>query len=191
MNKRISTSNFPNKQTRHRCLFRQRCLGALPAATGSDSLPPWQRERMAILQRACERVKRLAARHGLLKSIRMVAGNLNGRWFKSDPCRALKLSPKTLTERYYAWRAAGETAAAFRFKYSCRHALFRSLVMAKFADFLIAHPHRSFESNWNIFSSRPSNFRGGWRTAERAIKASLTKADEIKARVQAGLTFQN
>jgi len=121
----------------------------------------------------------------------MVARDFNGRRFKSDPGRSLKLSRKTLLRLYYAWLVDGKSATALRLRYARRHSLFSSLVIAKFADFLICHPQRSFKGNWNIFSSRRINFRGGWRPVKRAVKLALTKADEIEAGVLAGQNLPN
>lgn len=164
--------------------------GTRPVPAGRELSPArlWQREREILLQQACKRVKGLAARHGVLKAIRIVSRSLNGRQLKFDPVRKLKLAPKTLTGLYYAWRNSGEKASVFRLKFVCKHSVFGSLVIAKFADFLIEHPHRPFESNWNIFSSRRSNFRGGWRPAKRAVRAALTKAADIQARILAAST---
>lgn len=180
------SNNLSEKQTRHRpSAFGRRSLGTGRVAARPDNLPPWQLERMAVLHRACERVKERRARgERLLRSIGKVARSLNRQPFKSDPARKLKLSPNTLLRWYYAWCANGESKAAFRLKFTACHSLFKSLVIAKFADFLMAHPRRSFRVNWNIFSSRPGNFHGRWRPAKRAVKAAMKKAAEIKARVR-------
>ena len=179
------SNNLSEKQTRHRLTAFRRSLGTGRVAARPENLPPWQLERMAILQRACERVKERRARgERLLRSIGKVARSLNGQPFKSDPARKLKLSPNTLLRWYYAWCAKGESESAFRLKFTACHSLFKALVIAKFADFLMAHPRRSFRVNWNIFSSRPGNFRGRWRPAKRAVKAAMKKAAEIKARVR-------
>lgn len=165
-------------------------IGTPLAPAGGDNLPPWQVERARILQKACQRIKGRTDRgQELLRNVRIVARSLDGRAFKTDPARRLKLTAKTLLRLFYAWRANGGTAAVFRFRYTCRHSLFTNLVMARFADFLMTHPQRSFQSNWNIFSSRRSNFRGRWRPAKRAVQAATTKAGEIAARVQAVSTF--
>lgn len=144
----------------------------------------WQQERERLLQDACQRVKRLAPKHGLLKSIKRVARCLDGRQFDCDPIRRFKLSAKTLVRLFYIWRAGGEKAAAFRMKATRKHSLFTNLVIARFADFLIRHPRRSFRSAWNIFSGRRSNFRGHWRPIKKAVRQAQMKSQEIGRRVR-------
>ncbi len=152
----------------------------------SNQIPIWQKERALLLQKACIRVKARIARGGkLLRSVRLVARSMNGRTFKSDPGRTLKLSPKTLLPLYYKWRVNGESPAVFTLYYSSRHSLFTNLVIARLADVLLAHPNRSFKSTWNVFSSHRSNFKGRWRPAKKAVRAAMKKATEIESRVRA------
>lgn len=191
----MQTQNpISEKQTRNRArtLRVRPGIGTPPASAGGDNLPPWQCERAAILQRACERVKsRVGRGAGLLRSVRVVARGNNGKRFKTDPKRTLKLSRNTLLRLYYAWHKGGETAGVFRLKFSQRHSLFTNLVILRFADFLVAHPQRTFESAWNMFSARRSNFKGRWRPVKRAVREAITKGPEIRLRVLAASTLPN
>jgi len=178
---------------RERCCTLQRtCFGTRGLAGPREILPPWQIERCQKLQVACLAVKaRLARGEKLLRSIRIVAGCFNGRTFKSDLSRRFKLSASTLTRLYYTWKNAGEKIEVFRSGHRRRYSLFTSLVIARFADHILAHPQWSIETTWKKFSSHRSNFRGSWRPAKSAIQAAMKKAKEIETRVKETAAFQN
>ena len=147
-------------------------------SAGCDTLPPWQVERCQILQAACVRIKARVARGEKFKtSIRRTAGRLNGQTFKSDLSRRLKLSVNTLIRVYYTWKKAGETIEVFQFGYARHYSLFTSLVIARFADHILAHPQWSIETCWNKFSSHLLNFRGKWRPAKKGSPGRDEKGD--------------
>lgn len=145
-----------------------------------DALPLWQRERERLLQKACESVsRRIQNGTGFMRAVRDVATYFNGRQFRSDPSRALKLSRKTLIAIFYAWREGGRKPDVFRLKYICRRPLFTDLAILRFADFLLRNPGWSLEKSWRVFSKRGGNLGRRRHMRKRAVAAALKKGDQI------------
>lgn len=159
-------------------------------------LPPWQRERAEILQRACVSFKgRIERGERRGKAARSVAYRYHRNPFKSDPTRKLQLSPTTLRRLFRAWTRNGEKASAFELHYKPRRSEFTREILIQFLDFVIASKHSSLKSAWENFCAGkpplPSCYAVRWafttgrfyelRQQVKSICAALEKLDRLRA----------
>ena len=115
----------------------------------------WQREHGEIIHQTCLRVKKLvAAGHPIQKTIRRVARGLNGKPFKCDPSRRLKLSPQSLRRWWDIWRRGGEVAAAVRLKFAAFIKPVPVQVLRRFVEYCGQRCHRSLSDAWRSFLAR-------------------------------------
>jgi hypothetical protein len=121
----------------------------------SKQIPAWQAERAALLQRACNSVEtRVKNGNRKGKAIRRVSKYLNGRSFRCEPKRHLRLLGKTLRRVHDVWKRNGETPSAFRLNYRARVPAIPVLVLVRFANFCASIQQRSLKSAWNNFARR-------------------------------------
>jgi hypothetical protein len=139
----------------------------------SNPIPDWQTERASRLHRACLSLQ-LALHNGgkICKSIRHVARRYNGRQFKSDPARRMRLSALTLRRAWKIWNQGGQMASAFRLKYRPKRAAIPAPVLVRFAEFAACNSVPSLKTAWQKFAARPGSFRGG-RGVRKPLKISL------------------
>jgi hypothetical protein len=127
--------------------------------------PPWQRERAAILQRACRSLK---GRHDrgetLERAGKVVAGRYDGKHFKCDPARNLRLNHKTLRRVFRVWIRRGESRDIFQLNFiHGRQSVFTSPILTRFVQFIIDRPQPSLAVAWKKFRERGGSFGAGRR----------------------------
>lgn len=163
-------------------------IGGLPLAQASgDNLPLWQREREQLLKRVCLSVqKRIENGMGFLRAVQAAAKLFQGRQFKSDPSRKLRLSKKTLIRIFYAWDG-GMMPAAFRLKYVYgRQSVFTSQMLTRFIQFIIDRPQPSLAVAWRKFSE----LGGNWGPGRRGGKPLRPSYFQIRWALPTSLFYQ-
>ncbi|HWC59401.1 MAG TPA: hypothetical protein VHC44_06875 [Verrucomicrobiae bacterium] len=79
---------------------------------------PWQLERAKRLHRICRCIEgRVSRGEKLRKAFTWFVWRWNGRPFRCDPVRKLKLKKQTLRDWYYIWKKNGRNEAALTLKY--------------------------------------------------------------------------
>ncbi len=97
----------------------------------NPALPAWEIEREARLQELCSGIAKAKEKGTPIdKSCRRIAQQWNGKPFKADPSRSLKLSMRSMMRLYSQWRRGGEHPSAFRLNYTPPHAIRRDLALA-------------------------------------------------------------
>lgn len=133
---------------------------AMKTLPASNSIPAWQIERAAKLQRACLCIKGAIQRgEKIRKAIRRTSRRYHGRPFKAGLKHRMALTPATLRRLYDAWQQAGEKPSAFRLGYSARPPYLPRKLMLRFAAYCAANRLPSVRVAWLKFSSRPQNGR--------------------------------
>jgi len=150
-------------------------LTPLPPArhAGGDSFKPdWQAERAARLQRACLSVQTRTG-HGepRVKAFRRVSKYHNGRVFKCDPSRRLRLAEKTLWRVFAMWKRAGEIPAAFKLNFRKRQPSITAPVLLRFNNFCVTIRQPFLKTAWDKFAARNGSFGRG-RYARARLKIS-------------------
>jgi hypothetical protein len=136
------------------------------------SFNSWQRERAAILQRACRSLKWRHEHGETLRSAgRIVAARYHEMVFKCDPARKLQLSASTLRRIFRVWTRNGELPHAFRLNFITRQSVFTSPILTRFIQFIVDRPQPSLAVAWRKFCERGGNFGPG-RRAGKPLKIS-------------------
>jgi hypothetical protein len=144
-------------------------MKTLPASKSNQ----WQTERAAKLQRACEQIRRaIASGKPVGKTIRRVARRLNGRPYRCNPSRRLKLHPVTLRRIWDAWRRGGEVPAVFKLNFYRQPSALTAAVLVRFTDFVCASHHRSMRAAWQRFCARPGAFKASDRREKKVRKVT-------------------
>jgi hypothetical protein len=124
----------------------------------NKSTPPWQIERAGKLHRACLRIEAARARgEKICKYVLRTARRYNGRPFKCDPARRMRLCTSSLWRLYRKWRRSGKVASALILKYCKRPPYVPRLFMLRFVDFCASHRIRSMNGAWQEFSKLKKN----------------------------------
>ncbi len=134
---------------------------SMNASSQASNQSNWQHERAAILQRACQSIKR-AKESGkpLGRAIQRNARSYAGSPFKSDPERRLKLSPVTMRRLWDAWRRSGELPTAFKFNFfQPRPSAVTAPMLVAFAEFCARNSLKSLRAAWLEFIARPGERR--------------------------------
>lgn len=132
----------------------------------TNPIPAWQLARAKILQRACQRIRAaVAAGKPIQRTIRRVARSLDGRAYRGDPARRLKLSAKTLRRAWDNWNRGGQVPAAFKLNFNPRRKFIPAPVLMRFAEFCASRPLPSLADAWRKFSARGGSFGHGRRAA--------------------------
>ncbi|MDR3460135.1 MAG: hypothetical protein P4N60_22130 [Verrucomicrobiae bacterium] len=130
------------------------------SSNASKSIPGWQLERAAKLQRACLCIKAALQRgEKIRKAIRRTSRRYHGRPFRADSRHKLALTPATLRRLYDAWLKAGERPSAFKLGYRARPPYLPRKLVLRFAAYCAANRLPSVRVAWLKFSSRPQNGR--------------------------------
>lgn len=80
--------------------------------------PAWQRELLNLRLDACRRILAGSLRGLPIEPLlRRQANRLNGRRFKADPKRRVRMSWETMRRVYYGWLGAGRKRAALALRY--------------------------------------------------------------------------
>ncbi len=142
----------------------------LPAdghAAGKNLKSDWQRERAALLHRACRSVQ-TRINHGerKRKAFRRVAKYHDGRSFKCDPKRRLALSEQTLRRQFAIWKLGGELRAAFKLDYFVRRPSVAAPVLVRFTNYCANSCQPSLKVAWGKFSARGGSFGSGGRSGK-------------------------
>lgn len=123
--------------------------------------PDWQAERAKILERACLSIKAAIQRgEPIGRALRRMARRNNGRPFKADPSRRLRLSEVTMRRAWDEWKRSGESPSAFALRFSSRPSITAAVVVS-FAKFCASGPRKSLATAWREFSARPGAFGHG------------------------------
>jgi hypothetical protein len=118
----------------------------------------WMTERAGLIHRACQCIKRSVVKGKRLNtSVKRISRRHNGRPFKCDGSRTLRLSHKTLLRSWYRWRIGGEVAAALRLNFHGRPPRVRPAVLLRFVDFCAITRHQSIKAAWLAFAKLPRN----------------------------------
>lgn len=132
----------------------------MKTAPASKSIPAWQTERAAKLQRACKSIKAAIQRGEKIgRAIRRVSRRIDGRPYKSDPCRRLALSPATLRRLWDRWNRTGELPAAFKLNYFVHRLWMPRELLIRFAKYCADHRLPSLKQAWLNFSLKHGNAR--------------------------------
>jgi hypothetical protein len=113
----------------------------------TKSISDWKKERAAKLQNSCERLRvAVAAGKPVGKTVHRVARSLNGRPYRCDPSRRLKLSAVTMRRVWDVWRRGGEVPAAFKLNFYRHPSALTAPVLERFAHFVSAGHYRSMRA---------------------------------------------
>ncbi len=85
-----------------------------PAGLSLLPVAPWVLERAKLLHTICRHVERRLPKDGILRAARRFARRWNGRSFRCEPTRKLRLGGSTLVRFFYQWKKAGRCPAAFQ-----------------------------------------------------------------------------
>lgn len=141
-----------------------------------NQIQGWHGERAALLDRACRSVQKRTSRgEKIFKVIRRVARKYNGRRFKSDPSRRLKLSEKTLWRVFAVWKRGGELPAAFRLNYQPRRSVLTAPILIRFINLASNQKFSSMKSAWEAFTARRGSFGRG-QHSKKPLKVSYSEA---------------
>ena len=100
------------------------------------TIPDWQTERAAKLQRACLSVQGAVGRgEKISRAIRRVSRRYHRRNYKRDRSRRLALAPGTLRRLWDKWKIGGEVPAAFKLHYYSRPPFIPRPLLIRFCEF--------------------------------------------------------
>jgi hypothetical protein len=146
------------------------------------SSAPWQRERVQRLARICRCLDRgCAAGKPLRKMLVRFAWKWNGRRYKGEPARRMRLAKATLRYLYRRWKASGGNPAALALNYRAPVKLRKGHVL-DFARVCVNSDVRSFagclgsgEGLRRVQRSVNGVLTGTWRAVSRAVGAVFDK----------------
>ena len=132
----------------------------------SKSIPAWQHEHAKVLQCACQSLRAsIAAGKPVGKAVRRKARSLDGRPYRCEPSRRIKLAAVTLRRWWGVWKRGGEIPAAFKFNFNPHRKFIPAPVLIRFAEFCASRPLPSLADAWRQFSARRGSFGHGRRAA--------------------------
>ena len=95
------------------------------------SLPAWEIEREARLHDLCIGIAQAKEKGTPIdQSCRRIAQKWDGKPFKADSSRSLKLSMRGMRRLYFEWRRGGEHPSAFRLQYKSVRTVTRALAFS-------------------------------------------------------------
>ena len=146
------------------------------AAESLSFLPPWQQERIALIQRALDSLMfHVEKGRGVWPSARRVSQRLHRRTLKSDSDRHLKLSPGTLVQNYYRWKHSGQNAAALLLNYTPGKRGVNNSTVLRFIRFASSRYWPSLRAAHAAFCQRPESQQDGQPVRYDPLRRNLPK----------------